>query len=441
MFPPFLVFLLIRTTVGNILDESIDTDDTHNRIIGGVDVDINEYPWFVMTNDTSCAGSLISSKHVLTAAHCKKYFKRPVKIGYLCSSRDNCGQDFEIIEVESRITHPQYQWPDYDFMIVKLQKESTINPIPMDQSFSLNYTSDTGLWAAGTGLTEYSDKNSRSNRTREVQLKYVPQTECDEKYDVDITDSMMCASDDGKDACQGDSGGPLVDKDNGVLVGITSWGNGCADKRYPGVFARISDQWSWIINTVCKDYDDNLNRPDFCPELSPSPTVSHSIPLCVDSPLKFKIGKDNIKGCEWVKRTKTLARCNIVGVNFHCPFTCASCEVTMFLDAPLKFKRGKTYRSCKWVANYNTNYRCGKKGVLDTCRRTCGGSSLSTTPTYTPSTVFPIPTPLTYNQKSGATVPTSQLRGPGEDVTSAGLVQKSSALQWTILLAIVLISF
>ena len=96
----------------------------------------------------------------------------------------------------------------------------------------------------GTGLTEYADKNSRSNRTREVQLKYVPQTECDEKYDGDITDSMMCASDDGKDACQGDSGGPLVDKDNRVLVGITSWGkrNGCADKRYPGVFARISDQ-------------------------------------------------------------------------------------------------------------------------------------------------------------------------------------------------------
>ena len=56
---------------------------------------------------------------------------------------------------------------------------------------------------------------------------------------------MFCTYADGKDACQGDSGGPLnwVDpKTSQVhLVGITSWGTGCARKDYPGVYTKVKD--------------------------------------------------------------------------------------------------------------------------------------------------------------------------------------------------------
>ncbi|HEV7907877.1 MAG TPA: trypsin-like serine protease, partial [Pseudonocardiaceae bacterium] len=48
----------------------------------------------------------------------------------------------------------------------------------------------------------------------------------------------------GVDTCQGDSGGPLVY--GGKLIGITSWGQGCASAGYPGVYTRVSTYSSLI---------------------------------------------------------------------------------------------------------------------------------------------------------------------------------------------------
>lgn len=57
----------------------------------------------------------------------------------------------------------------------------------------------------------------------------------------------------GTDTCQGDSGGPLVCRsDRGgagtpyILWGITSWGEGCGDKRKPGVYTKVLDYLDWI---------------------------------------------------------------------------------------------------------------------------------------------------------------------------------------------------
>jgi len=57
---------------------------------------------------------------------------------------------------------------------------------------------------------------------------------------------MICAAvpGGGKDACQGDSGGPLVV--NGTLVGIVSWGIGCAEADYPGVYSNVAPLGSFI---------------------------------------------------------------------------------------------------------------------------------------------------------------------------------------------------
>ena len=72
------------------------------------------------------------------------------------------------------------------------------------------------------------------DKLKHVELGYVTQSECNSDYSGGIQDNMMCAADPGKDSCQGDSGGPLYDKDNNAVVGVVSWGYGCADPSFPG---------------------------------------------------------------------------------------------------------------------------------------------------------------------------------------------------------------
>ncbi|KAH8418667.1 hypothetical protein KR222_009238, partial [Zaprionus bogoriensis] len=84
---------------------------------------------------------------------------------------------------------------------------------------------------------------------RAVQVEIMDLNTCGAQYmtkDYTITDEMICAGADegGKDACQGDSGGPLTV--DGVLVGIVSWGVGCAREGFPGVYTSVKHHTAWI---------------------------------------------------------------------------------------------------------------------------------------------------------------------------------------------------
>mmetsp|Transcript_34875 Transcript_34875/g.74362 ORF Transcript_34875/g.74362 Transcript_34875/m.74362 type:complete len:580 (+) Transcript_34875:1409-3148(+) len=71
---------------------------------------------------------------------------------------------------------------------------------------------------------------------------------------------MLCAHDrigTTSDACQGDSGGALVrtgsDSSADLLVGLVSWGFGCADPNFPGVYSRLSSYYHGFLRpTICE---------------------------------------------------------------------------------------------------------------------------------------------------------------------------------------------
>jgi len=91
------------------------------------------------------------------------------------------------------------------------------------------------------------------NILKKVSVTIVSDAQCRASYgEEDILDSMLCAGDADKDSCQGDSGGPLLCSVGGNLqmCGITSWGIGCGQAEYPGVYTETSYFSDWISQIV-----------------------------------------------------------------------------------------------------------------------------------------------------------------------------------------------
>ncbi|KMQ93004.1 transmembrane serine 13 [Lasius niger] len=66
-----------------------------------------------------------------------------------------------------------------------------------------------------------------------------------------ITPQMICYGyqDGAEDSCKGDSGAALVNKDN-IMLGVTSWGDGCAEKCSPGIYTDAVCLRDWIKNKI-----------------------------------------------------------------------------------------------------------------------------------------------------------------------------------------------
>merc|ERR1711907_587060 len=156
------------------------------------------------------------------------------------------------------------------------------------------------LIVMGTGLL--SSGGSISPVLRNVTVPYITNQQCKNSgYNSnEIFDSMLCAGDQhggGEDACQGDSGGPLVKRQYSktkkrfidTYVGVVSWGYGCADRRYPGVYARVSKAHQWIKNVVCDQWKQNDAK--FCPQKEP--TLAPTMGPCDGAWFKFAMKTDD----------------------------------------------------------------------------------------------------------------------------------------------------
>lgn len=115
--------------------------------------------------------------------------------------------------------------------------------------------------ATVTGFGFLEEGGKGTSEMRATQVLILPNSICHQSYSSFDPTIMLCAGwpQGGHDACQGDSGGPLVQKqpltDTSVLVGIVSFGKGCARQDSPGVYTRVSAYIDWIENRI-NQYND-----------------------------------------------------------------------------------------------------------------------------------------------------------------------------------------
>ena len=156
--------------------------------------------------------------------------------------------------ISSITIHPRYQalTTNNDVALWKLATPITnVDLIAMDASGQ--YDND-GQISTVIGWGAIREGGRASDVLLEVDVPLITNDKCSTQYGGGITDSMLCAGYDagGKDSCQGDSGGPLFVEVGAspVLVGVVSWGEGCARANKPGVYARVSALYDFISSTI-----------------------------------------------------------------------------------------------------------------------------------------------------------------------------------------------
>ncbi|KAJ1089878.1 hypothetical protein NDU88_003021 [Pleurodeles waltl] len=243
------------------LRENLELNDT--RIVGGVRCYLGGCPWQVLIRNFKgqdfCGGSLISSRWVVTASHCfEDVNPHHVTIGDFDKFRRD--QDEQKIAVLKFYTHPYYNglYFDNDIALIYLRSEVQFNdfaiPICLPNpslARMLLQEGETGM-VSGWGSTRYMGPSSRF--LLKVSLPVVSQKTCIQSTQQVITGSMFCAgySVEARDSCKGDSGGPFVMsfRNTWYLMGVISWGEGCAEKGKYGVYTRVSDYIQWIKEVI-----------------------------------------------------------------------------------------------------------------------------------------------------------------------------------------------
>ena len=186
-----------------------------SRIVGGGAVTPYSLPWQVAlvrrgSSRPFCGGTLISERHVLTAAHCiGGTIDVVVKEHSVTSSSDGTRHT-----TCRSVKHPSYSNVNYDFAILHLNQPVTLGTraVPAclpTSSFGGNFLAGKQMTVSGWGaLTE---GGGSPPVLHSVNVPGMTNAQCQTNYQgqATITNAMLCAGQPGGgvDSCQGDSGG------------------------------------------------------------------------------------------------------------------------------------------------------------------------------------------------------------------------------------------
>ncbi|KAG7211727.1 hypothetical protein KM043_010973 [Ampulex compressa] len=228
-----------------------------HRIVGGIISIPHIFPWVVAVFNKGalhCGGTLINDRYILTAGHCVKWTDhKDLTIGLGLHDIENLDEGF-ISPIDKVILHEAFE-SDYlhdtnDISLIRLKYPVEFNENVRPACLPYKGSDYSGQNVKVTGWGRVTTHGGASRFLRQATLKVMPFEICaNTSFGEHLTESMLCAYNDNKDACQGDSGGPLLYKrydEKYEVIGVVSWGIGCAKPGMPGVYVKNTDYLNWI---------------------------------------------------------------------------------------------------------------------------------------------------------------------------------------------------
>ncbi|CAF0944603.1 unnamed protein product [Rotaria sordida] len=268
------------------------------RIVGGESAGTSTWGWAVsisIRGTSLCGGAILSSSWIITAAHCVSGISASQVTVYAGSNTRYSGQS----RVASSITvHPSYvnTTKVNDIALIRLSTPLTMSSstvkiicIPSVSSATLLASEwpSADLYVVAVGWGTLWEGGSLPTALQQVTVQTIDYRQSSCTSVLNNRAMQFCAgiSGGGKDTCQGDSGGPLMmftTSNQWVLVGVTSYGFGCARAAYSGVYTRVAYYQNWISTTTSGAYtnaasSDSANIDPFSSTVSL--TISHLLLL------------------------------------------------------------------------------------------------------------------------------------------------------------------
>ncbi|XP_052744232.1 trypsin, alkaline C-like [Bicyclus anynana] len=235
------------------------------RIVGDSVTSIDQFPTLVQVDEKNiwtelwsqnCAGNILTADKILSAAHCFYGYNFDPKLRRVRAGATFRNYGGVVAYVQKAYNHHTFGLNGYDgdISVVKLKDRLVYSPAIQRTAIPPQGTvipDHLPVVQAGWGAT--SQGGPSSDVLLYVNVFTINNALCAERYATlpnrpAVTPNMICAGVKdigGKDSCQGDSGGPMMyDR---ITVGIISWGEGCANKTFPGVSTSVSPYTDWIV--------------------------------------------------------------------------------------------------------------------------------------------------------------------------------------------------
>jgi secreted trypsin-like serine protease len=273
-------FLALALMAGGVSAES--------RIIGGVDAKERAFPWMVslqnkFTGEHFCGATVIDPYWVMSAAHCYSDERLDSLVAvtgvydlsrasaYVApsDSNDPNAKVMSLVDV-------QFSEENSDIVLFKLSEpyEGAVLGLATERDM-VNIDIGDSLTVIGWGDTDGNDDVTMyPDILQEVEVPLFDLAQCQAAYAsldypelFQVTDKTVCAglSEGGKDSCSGDSGGPLLWENadgDWRQFGVVSFGEGCAQPGYPGVYTRVASYKDWLDGEISHSSVIRFNASD-----------------------------------------------------------------------------------------------------------------------------------------------------------------------------------